>query len=134
MNNRLVELVESFHATESFGTYHTRYKVTDADVRALEILRSTIKNVGRRFEIELLWKEPTVQLPNNRSQAIQRFFSVEKRLLQDEKTAEMYTKVIVKYINNGHAQLVPHHELDVPYGEIWYPPPIMSQTQTNQAN
>lgn len=92
VNDRLVELVEKYHSTESFGTLP--YKMGESDARTLHILRSTVRNVGSRYELKLLWKAEVGQLSDNRIQAMHRFFAIERRILRNEDTANQYTKAV----------------------------------------
>ncbi len=62
----------------------TDKKLSEDDATTLKILNSSIKNIGKRFEVSLLWKPLVIRLPNNRKCAFQRLMSVEERLLKDK--------------------------------------------------
>jgi hypothetical protein len=107
-----VNMVESFYTTEAFGTTLTEMKLSEDEATALNILNSSIKNTGNRFEVGLLWKPSVVKLPNNRKGAFQRLMSLEKRLLNNKDLAERYTNAIEKYVHDCHAQLLASTELE----------------------
>lgn len=117
-----VEMVESFYTMEAFGTTVTHKKLSKDDATALNILNSSIKNIGKRFEVSLLWKPSVIRLPNNRKCAFQRLMSVEKRLLKDKDIAERYTNAIEKYVLDGHTRLLASTELEGIKGRVWYLP------------
>jgi hypothetical protein len=62
----------------------TDKKLSEDDATTLKILNSSFKNIGKRFEIILLWKPLVIRLPNNGKCAFQRLMSVEERLLKDK--------------------------------------------------
>ena len=90
----------------------TEIKLSEDDATALNILNSSIKNTGNRFEVGLLWKSSVVKLPNNRKGAFQRLLSVEERPLKNKDLAERYTNAIEKYVHDGHVRLLASTELE----------------------
>ena len=118
----LVKVVQNFYSTETFGTSIAPKKMSVEDTMAFEILTSSIRNVGARFELALPWKHPRKELPNNRAGALQRLKSVEKRLLKDPIIAERYVTAIEKYVFDGHACLLPTTEVQGQKGRVWYLP------------
>ncbi|CAB4025897.1 Hypothetical predicted protein, partial [Paramuricea clavata] len=81
--------------TESFGCKYVEETCQSVeDKKALEILESTTKRTGDRYETGLLWKEKDVTLPNNRVVAEKQLFSLEKRLARNEKLATAYRDTI----------------------------------------
>nr|CAH0113061.1 unnamed protein product [Daphnia galeata] len=119
----LVDSVQQFWSTESFGTNTNAKKVmSEDDARAIKILESSIVDVGQRYQVDLLLKTPNIQLPNNRPQALKRLFSVEQRLQRNPGHAEKYKKIIDSYLSAGYAKEVPYREINNPVGKVWYLP------------
>ena len=48
--------------------------------RAMSILQASTVLKNQRYEIPLLWKEDPPKLPNNKELALQRLYSLEKKL------------------------------------------------------
>ena len=70
--------------TNSFGTkYQHESPQTREDKRAIEILESTVRHIGDRYKVGLLWKEKNVQLWDNRDVAEKRHKSTERTLKRD---------------------------------------------------
>ena len=80
---------------------------------------------GDRFEIGLPWKDSEVRLPNNRNEALRRFYALERRLSRGTSAfAELYSNAIEAYEKAGHARRVDQLEIDQDEMErrIWYLP------------
>ena len=119
----LVDAVQQFWSTESFGTNTNAKKVmSEDDARAIKILESSVVDVGQRYQVGLLLKTPNIQLPNNRPQALKRLFSVEQRLQRNSGHAKKYKKIIDSYLSAGYAKEVPYREINNPVGKVWYLP------------
>ena len=80
-DRNLENLVERFWDIEGYGTVSKRDPkvLPKGDKRAVDILAKTTKKENNRYSVGLLWKEDTVTLPNNRSMAISRMISLEKK-------------------------------------------------------
>ena len=79
------------------------------DKHAVNILSKTRKKENNRYSVGLSWKEDTVTLPNNRSIAISRMISLEKKFnRQPAKTK--YVETINQYIKDGHAMKIDINE------------------------
>ena len=119
----LVDAVQQFWSTASFGTNTNAKKVmSEDDARAIKILESSIVDVGQRYQVGLLLKTPNIQLPNNRPQALKRLFSVEQRLQRNSGHAEKYKEIIDSYLSAGYAKEVPYREINNPVRKVWYLP------------
>ena len=100
----LHEQVEKFWACESQGFIDTPDSTKSIeDKRALEILSSTTKVEGGRYEVGLLWRNEDPILPNNRPQAEMRLQQLKKRFLCDPTFASQYEAVMNDYIEKGYA-------------------------------
>jgi hypothetical protein len=101
--------------TESFGCkYAEETSRSVEDKKALEILKSTTKHTGDRYETALLWKEDDVTLPNNRVVAKKQLFSLERRLVRNEELATAYRDTIESDLRNGYPKKISQEEASAP--------------------
>jgi len=68
------------------------------DLSALKTLERTVKHVGDRYEVGMLWKDRDVKFPDNRLLAERRLESTERRLKREEVLAEKYCSIIDDYV------------------------------------
>ena len=92
------------------------------DKKALEIIESTTKHTGDRYETALLWKEDDVTLPNNRVVAEKQLFSLERRLARNEELATAYRDTIESDLRNGYAKRLSQEEASAPVKHQWFLP------------
>jgi hypothetical protein len=102
-NPQFQNLLERFWAIEA-NHLTSGPVLSERDKQGLHILESTIKNVGNRYEVGLMWKSDQVRLPDNRKVALRRLFSQERRFENDPEYARKYNAVIEEYINLGLAR------------------------------
>ena len=121
-NVELQELVSNFWTIESLGVKSGYELRSHEEKRALDLLKTSTRNVGNRYEAPLLWKSPESQLPNNYNVALRRLYSVERRFRSDSHFAARYASVIEEHIRLGHATIVPDTELNGPVGRTWFLP------------
>ncbi len=100
----LQEQVEKWWNIESTGLLPESKKTMSVeDQRALQKMEDTIKIVNGHYMVGLPWKHDEPRLPNNKSLALSRLQSVKRKLLRDEKYAEMYKAQVSEYIDRGYA-------------------------------
>ncbi len=73
------------------------------------------------YRVSLPRKSSPPVLGESRSMALRRFYSNE-RSLQSRGLLEEFHKAMLEYISLGHAELVPHKDLDKPVSECYYFP------------
>ena len=71
--------------------------------RAVDILTKTTKKENNRYYAGLLWKEDTITLSNNRSLAISRMISLEKKFDRQPDLKMKHVETTNQYIKDGHA-------------------------------
>ena len=105
-------MVERFCDIECYGTVNKRDPkvLPKGDKRAVDILAKTAKKENNRYSVGLLWKEDTVKLPNNRSLAISRMISLEKKFDRQPDFKMKYVETIHQYIKDGHATKIDINE------------------------
>ena len=115
--------VEKFWACESQGFIDTSDGTKSMeDKRALEILSSTTKVEGARYEVGLLWRNEDPILPNNRPRAEMRLQQLKKWFLRDPTFASQYEAVRNDYIEKGYAVKLSEEEAASTSDHTWYLP------------
>ena len=120
--SEIVRLLKESYSTESFGVTNVKSKLTNDEERALKVMKDTIKYVGNRYEIGLLWKEDNVELPNNRNMAEQRLKCVESKCKKDPKIARQYQEKIDSYLQKNYAKRLSIEEANIENSKTWYLP------------
>ena len=119
----LKKLIQDSFSTESFGVAIPKNLPKSKQLqRAEDILKSTTKRVGQRFETGLLWKTDSFTYPEILKMAYKRLTSTEKKLKKDPALAETYSKRIEDYILKGYARKLTPEEIEMRHGRIWYLP------------
>lgn len=92
------------------------------DERAMEVLRSTTKNLEGRYETGLLWKYDAHNLPDSLGMAQKRFHCFEKNLLRRPEISSVVLKMMEDYIEKGYVGHLTHEEKLMPPSHYWYIP------------
>ena len=111
VDQSLVATVESLWSTESFGTnLDAKTIMYKEDAQALHTLESTVKDIGNRYEVGLLWKDQDCILPNNKSTAL-KYFRQQRADLRQTRSWQNNTK---SFKNTFRA------EVEKPERKVWY--------------
>jgi hypothetical protein len=115
-------MLHQFIEADTFGTKPNVAKPIGAEEkRAWEILNSTTRHTGERYEVGLLWKADDSVVPNNFFSTQRRFTNLEGKFAKNEELAETYRAVINTYVNLKHARKLSKEEIDSgPDGRTWY--------------
>ena len=104
-NKNLEDSIENFWKIDSYGT--TKYANTSLlprkEIKALDILEKTVTKIHGHYSLGLLWRDEFPNLPNNRSLALSRFLSLEKKFKNNPEFHKQYQKTIKEYIEKGQA-------------------------------
>ncbi|KAK3739937.1 hypothetical protein QZH41_015978, partial [Actinostola sp. cb2023] len=120
---QLLQRVEEWWRTDAFGTkYENETPRSVEDKKALEILENTVKHLGDRYEVGMLWRDRDVKFPDNRAMAEKRLKSTERRLKRDETLADKYCAIIDDYVNKGYAKKLSPKEASMPTSKQWFLP------------
>ncbi|XP_053686195.1 uncharacterized protein LOC128735731 [Sabethes cyaneus] len=96
---------------------------SDEEKRAREILQSTTKRVGKRYETGLLWKWDNIEFPNSYGMAYRRLRSLERRLSKEPYLYDCVRQQIREYQEKGYAHQATKTELASTSPEkCWYLP------------
>ncbi|XP_053956165.1 uncharacterized protein LOC128861814 [Anastrepha ludens] len=88
------QLVFDYFNIESLGVRSSPPVESNDDVRAKMLLEGTTKRVGGRFQTGLLWKDDSIQLPDNYTAALHRLEGIERKMKRDETFATAYKEII----------------------------------------
>jgi hypothetical protein len=103
----LVNLLSKWWTTEYFGcAYDSNNIYSRDDKRAIDILESTTRKVGERYETSLLWKSDNVVLPDNRLMAEKRLHNLESRLDRYPVLKEAYANTVLSDLEKGYARVL----------------------------
>ena len=120
---KLAEVVKKWWDMESYGTLKVADKRTKEDKLATEILISTIKFNGERYEVGLLWNGEQAALSNNFSSALGQFRGLQRRLQTDELLKVKYTETINSDLSKGYISNLPSSDLAATTNQqVWYVP------------
>ena len=94
------------------------------DHKLLDIIETGVhKNEQGNWEMPLPFRRKDLNLPNNRSQAVNRLNGLIRTLKRKPQMAKDYVEFMGKIIQKGHASPVPIEEITKPQsGRVWYLP------------
>ena len=72
-------------------------------IKVLDISEKTVTKVDGHYSLGLLSRDKFPNLLNNRSLALSRFLSLEKKFKNNPEFHKQYQKTIKEYIEKGHA-------------------------------
>ena len=103
--------------------------------KALEMLKTTTKFDGERYEVGLLWKNAKPQLPNNYSSAVSQLKSLERRLEKDEILKQRYKETKDVDVQKGFVRILDEVEIENTKSDLhWYVPhlPVLNPNKPNK--
>ena len=114
-DEELNETVKTWWRTENFGCRyddHTQRSVEDA--RVMKFLNENTRKVDGRYEVLLIWRDDSVDLPDNFAAAARRIEFLEKRLSRDPELAANYKKSIDMDMERGYIKRLTKEEAAAP--------------------
>ena len=81
-------------------------KTSREDRVVLQMMKDKVKIVNGHFQLPLLWKRSTDQLPHNRKIAEKRFMSLKRCLAKDKALHEKYFAFTASYFEKGYAEKI----------------------------
>ena len=94
--------------------------LSNEDEKFLRILRESVKRSGGHYEVALPFRDIGVEFPNNRSQAMQRLFSVKRKMLRNPQYQQEYTQFVENLLTKGYARKQSSNKATP--GKVWYLP------------
>jgi hypothetical protein len=92
------------------------------DKKAEKVIERSAVIVDRHYEIGMLWKDETPQLPNSRDVAFKRFKYLKNRLKRHNELHQKYQIKIEEYVQKGYASKLQPKETNIASERIWYLP------------
>ena len=92
---------------ESYGAFKQVDPRSAADARAQEILETTTFCNGQGYDVDMLWADDNVELPNNYFSSLVQLKSLGKRLSRDTSLKENYANTIREDLEKGYLITVP---------------------------
>ena len=85
---------------------------------------------NNKYTVNLIWKEPYVELVNNLSIAIKRQISLERHLVKDPELRQKYYNVFEMYKSQSKIEEVPLNEINIDH-RVYYLPhfPVVKDTR-----
>lgn len=115
----LHSLVKENFKLDEAGLYNRAEVFSREDKQAMEIMKSSLKFNGDRYQLPLLWKNEDTPLPESKRNAMKRLECLERKLDKNEKFAEQYCLKINEYVEKGYAKIVEDSD---PSKKVWYLP------------
>ncbi|KZS19687.1 Uncharacterized protein APZ42_013850 [Daphnia magna] len=103
--------VKKFWKLEAKDVDMEQSVLSEYDLRGKRILESTVKHVGNRYQVGIMWKTNIVNLPVNRATALKRLYSLERRFQRDGAFTQKHDAVVKEYIGLYHDRLITTEEL-----------------------
>ncbi|XP_063380310.1 uncharacterized protein LOC134666933 [Cydia fagiglandana] len=102
-DDEALQLVKRHSEVESLGVSQ-KLPRADPHQRALDLLEATCEKIPgeQRYRSGLLWRSNDEKLPNNQAQALQRPYSLERKLDHDAKLKAEYAKCML--LDKGYAE------------------------------
>ena len=121
---KLAEVVKKWWDMESYGTLKVADKRTKEEKLATEILNSTIKFNGERYEVGLLWNSEQAALSNKFSSALGQLRVLQRPLQTDELLKVKYTETIKSDLSTkGYISILFSSDLAATINQqVWYVP------------
>ena len=107
---------------ESYVAFKQVDARSDADKRALSVLKKDTFHDGERYIVPMLWNDKESTLPNNYFSSLAQLNSLEKRLDKDPSLLEKYAETIREDIQKGYVITVKAHNLKSRADCEWYLP------------
>ncbi|XP_075151711.1 uncharacterized protein LOC142225776 isoform X2 [Haematobia irritans] len=117
------KLMSGYFDIETLGVKVTTETLRSKDdERAIMLLKKNTKKIHERYECSLLWKEYVPPIPDSYQMALNRLYSVEKKMSKDPEFAMQYYDKINDYIKKGYARKLSKQEIENGGSGIFYLP------------
>lgn len=120
--DQLDSKVQRFISSDEFGCGEIKKLMSEETKRSFHLLNQTSTRKEDRFECGLLWRNDGIKLPNNFTNAVKRFESIEKKMEKDPEYKKVYEMKIEEYIRKGYAIELSPEEIQETNDRTWYLP------------
>lgn len=121
-DSRLETQVKRFWEIEGGPLDSAEEKRSVSDRRVVNLWSEKGTKVKGHYQLHIPFRKEEPELPENRSMAERRLFTLRRRLMRDPQLHEQYTEEMKQLVNKDYAELVPDAEMHVNPGKIWHLP------------
>ena len=119
----VTELIDKLYNAEFSEKLSDDSKTSSVeDMKWREKVEGSIEFKDGHYEVPLPLKRDDKQLPSNRTMALRRLSSLEKKLKDDTKFKKDYVSFMENMLEEGYAEEVPEESLNREDGRVWYIP------------
>ena len=125
----LADQVKTWWSMESYASNCSASERSKEDDKDLQMLKSTTKFDGERYEVGVLWKNAKSHLPNNYSSAVSQLKSLEETGEKDESLKQRYKETIDVDVQKVFVRILDEAEFESTKTDLqWYVPhlPVMN--------
>ena len=122
--------LKEFLGLEVAGVTPNEKRFCDEYGPIVKKFNETLKFENNKYTVNLIWKEPYVELVNNLSIAIKRQTALEKHLVRDPELRQKYYNVFDMYESQSKIEEVPLNEINIDH-RVYYLPhfPVVKDTR-----
>ena len=112
----LMQWLQTNKEIKEFGIKYSR-----EDIVAYDCMMKNVKLIDGHYQLPLLWKNASAQLPESMTMAAKRLDGVKRRLQRDSVLKNMYCLQMQTVLDQGYAEKVPVSEINTA-NKLWYIP------------
>jgi hypothetical protein len=102
--------------------HYEKQEMSVEDKQFMNIVSDSAVLEDGHYYLKLPFREPGVNMPNNRHSALQRAQQLLKRFNKDQTFFEEYKDFMQDVLIKGYAEVIPQDELQTKSGKVWYIP------------
>ncbi|XP_059224765.1 uncharacterized protein LOC131997912 [Stomoxys calcitrans] len=119
----LSDMMRGYFDVETLGTKIPVKPIkSKEDERAMGILETNTKQVNGRYECSLLWREDVRPIPDSYNMALNRLYSVERKMAKDSEYKMEYCDKIADYVKKGYCRKLSDEEKSIMRERTFYLP------------
>jgi hypothetical protein len=119
----LHDLVKNYFMLENLGVKSSaETRKSKEHQRANEIVDTTLKYIGGRYEVGLIWKKDQITLPDSYPMAYSRLKQLENKMKRDEDLTRWYVNLINEYVRKVYCHKILPEEVNIKSDRTWYIP------------
>ena len=107
---KVAENIQTWWDIETYASKINVVTQSKKELQAHNMLESTTKITGKRYEVGMVWSEPEPNLPNNYSSALGQLYSLERRFQRDPNLKNLYQQSIDTHVEKGFVKILDESE------------------------
>ncbi len=121
-NEQLSTQMEQFWKIDTSGIFDDKLALSINDKKVMDVWDNTTVQDGENYIMQIPFKDTEPNFPNNRSMAVQRLESLDRKLQRNNELKQNYDDGINELLKNGYAMKVPDKDVKKNNGLVWYLP------------